>query len=296
MINRVGLGIGCALGAAAVYGLVPNFVRSAYDNGIPPLESTLFRTFMVAVAFAIVAVAQGQSFVIPRRAVPSFIGQCVSTLMVSIGYLTSVQYIPVGLAVIIFYFFPVLIMLCAPLVEGRNPGVRRIVIALAAFGGLAIAIGPSFESLDIRGILMATAATIGATMQFFTGRSISRDMTPSVFGSLVHLVILPPILGVALIAGGGIMQFLPGGTATAAGLAFMSAMGIIYVGGYMIHMLSLRFAPASAVAPFFNLEPVIATLYAATVLGERMLINQYVGGGIVLAALVASSLLGKMKK
>jgi drug/metabolite transporter (DMT)-like permease len=296
MINRAGLGIACALGAAAMYGLVPNFVRSAYVNGIPPIESTFFRTFLIATAFAILAVAQGERFVVPRPAMPSFVGQCLATLMVSIGYLASVQFIPVGLAVIIFYFFPVLIMLSAPLVEGRNPGLLRTIVALVAFGGLAIAIGPSFESLDIRGILLAAAATLGATLQFFSARSISIYMRPSVFGGLVHMIILPPILAVAIYAGNGEMQFLPGGAANATGISFMAALGVLYVIAYMIQMLSLRYAPASTVAPFYNLEPVIATAFAAVVLGERMLINQYVGGGIVLAALVASSLIGKLKK
>jgi drug/metabolite transporter (DMT)-like permease len=197
---------------------------------------------------------------------------------------------------IIFYFFPVLIMLCAPVVEGRNPGILRIIVALVAFGGLAIAIGPSFESLDIRGILLATAATLGATLQFFSARSISSYMTPSVFGSLVHMIILPAVLAVALFAGNGEMQFLPGGAANITGFSFMVALGVLYVVAYMIQMLSLRYAPASTVAPFYNLEPVVATAFAAVVLGERMLINQYVGGGIVLAALVASSLIGKLKK
>jgi drug/metabolite transporter (DMT)-like permease len=296
MINRAGLGIACALGAAAMYGLVPNFVRSAYVNGIPPIESTFFRTFLIATAFAVLAVAQGERFAVPRPAIPSFVGQCLATLMVSIGYLASVQFIPVGLAVIIFYFFPVLIMLCAPVVEGRTPGLLRIIVALVAFGGLAIAIGPSFESLDIRGILLATAATLGATLQFFSARSISTYMRPSVFGGLVHMIILPPILAVALYAENGEMQFLPGGVANATGISFMAALGVLYVIAYMIQMLSLRYAPASTVAPFYNLEPVIATAFAALVLGERMLINQYVGGGIVLAALVASSLIGKLKK
>lgn len=279
-----------------MYGLVPNFVRTAYVNGIPPIESTLFRTFLIAVAFAILAVIRGERFSVPRPALPSFIGQSISTFMVSTGYLASVQFIPVGLAVIIFYFFPVLIMLCAPVVEGRNPGMLRILVALAAFGGLAVAIGPSFESLDIRGILLAVAATLGATLQFFSARSISSYMTPSVFGSLVHMIILPAVLAVALYAGNGEMQFLPGGAATATGLSFMAALGVLYVVAYMIQMLSLRYAPASTVAPFYNLEPVVATAFAALVLGERMLINQYAGGCIVLAALVASSLIGKLKK
>lgn len=296
MINRVGLGIACALGAAALYGLVPNFVRAAYENGVPPIESTLFRTFVIAIAFAIVAVIQGVRLTIPRAAVPSFAGQAISTLFVSVAYLGSVQFIPVGLAVIIFFLFPVIIMLTAPLVEGRNPGLLRLLVALLAFGGLAVAVGPNFESLDMRGILLAGLGSAGAAVQFFSGRAISHYMTPAAFGSLVHLAILPPILVIALYAGSGTLRFFPGGTVTGAGLLFVSGVGAVYVVAYMVQMLSLRFAPASSVAPFYNLEPVVTTAIAAAILGERLQINQYAGGGVVLAALVASSLIGRQSK
>ena len=296
MINRAGLGIACALGAAACYGLVPNFARAAYENGIPPIESTLFRTFVIALVFAVIAVAQNERLAVPRGAVPSFIGQSVATLFVSVAYLGSVQFIPVGLAVIIFSLFPVLIMLLAPVVEGRNPGILRMMIAVVAFCGLAVAVGPSFDSLDIRGILLAALGAAGAALQFFSGRAISRYMTPAAFGSLVHLSILPPILAIALYVGEGHLRFFPGGPATGQGLLFLAGVGGVYVVAYMVHMLSLRFAPASTVAPFFNLEPVVTTAIAALILGERLQINQYAGGGLVLAALVASSLLGRWKK
>ena len=79
------------------------------------------------------------------------------------------------------------------------------------------------------------------------------------------------------------------------GLAFMAGLGAVYVVSYMMQMLSLRFVSASIVAPFYNLEPVVTTGIAAVILGERLLINQYAGGGLVLAALVASSLIGRWK-
>jgi drug/metabolite transporter (DMT)-like permease len=296
MIERAGLGIACALGAAALYGLVPNFVRAAYVNGIPPIESTLFRTFVILIAFSVIAVAQGVRLTIPRAAIPSFIGQTISTFLVSVAYLGSVRFIPVGLAVIIFFLFPVIIMLLAPIVEGRRPGLLRLLIAILAFGGLAVAVGPSFDALDLRGILLAGLGSAGAALQFFSGRAISRYMAPAAFGSLVHLAILPPILAISLLAGSGTLQFFPGGTATGEGLLFISGVGAVYVVAYMVQMLSLRFAPASTVAPFFNLEPVVTTAVAAVILGERLQNNQYAGGGLVLAALIASSLIGRWKK
>jgi drug/metabolite transporter (DMT)-like permease len=296
MIDRAGVGIAFALGAVALYGLVPNFVRAAYNHGIPPLESTLFRTFVLSLAFSIIAVAQGARLTVPKAAVPSFVGQTIATFLVSVAYLGSVQFIPVGLAVIIFFLFPVIIMLLAPVVEGRSPGLVRLLIGIVAFGGLAIAVGPSFESLDIRGILLAGLGSAGAALQFFSGRAISRYMTPAAFGSLVHLAILAPILAIALYAGSGTLGFLPGGTATTSGLMFLAGVGAVYVIAYMVQMQALRFAPASRVAPFFNLEPVVTTAVAAGILGERLQVNQYAGGGLVLAALVASSVVGRWKR
>jgi len=289
MIHRTGLGIVCALTAAALYGLIPNFSRAAFENGVPPVESTFFRTSIIAVAFVILAILRGESFVMPRAALGSFATQAFATLVISVGYLAAGQFIPVGLAVIVFFSFPMIILLASPLIEGHRPGLLRIGISLFAFAGLAVAIGPSFEGLDWRGILLAAAAAAGGVLQFFSGRAISRHLTPTIFGGLVHLVIWPATLLVALMVGGGTLRFLPGGTVTAWGYGFLAGLAGVYTLAYLVQMLSLRFAPASTVAPFFNLEPVVTTGVAALLLGERLAVNQYAGGGMVLAALLASS-------
>src|SRR5437762_2445508 len=131
MTSRNGMGIAAALAAARLYGLVPNFVRGAFLNGVPRVESTFFRASLIA-------------------------------------------------------------------------------IALFAFAGLALAVGPSFDTLDPRGILLATAAALFCTVQFFSGRAISHYMTPAAFGALVHVTIWPATLLVAVVAGGGTLHFLPG--------------------------------------------------------------------------------------
>jgi drug/metabolite transporter (DMT)-like permease len=295
MIERGGLGIACALGAAALYGFVPNLVGVGIRHGVPAVEAAFFRTSLIAVALAVVGVLHSQNFRIPRAAIPSFAAQSLATALISVSYLAAVQFIPVSLSVIIFFSFPVIILLAAPVIEGRSPGIVRILIGVVAFAGLAIAVGPSFQQIDIRGIALAALSSAGAVLQFFSGRALSRHLPAAVLGSLIHFAIWPVTLSVALWFGGGALNVFPGGTADAAGQFALWGLGAIYVIAYFFQMSSLRYAPASAVAPFYNLEPMVTTAVAATLLGERLALDQYAGGTIVLAALIASSLYGRHK-
>jgi drug/metabolite transporter (DMT)-like permease len=288
--NTTVLGICCALAAASFYGLVTNFVRGAYNNGISAAETGLFRTGFIGLVFAMIVFIRGERFRVPRGAWKAFVGQALATLAISICYLASVQFIPVGLSVIIFFMFPIFIMIAAPLVEGHAPGIFKSLTALVAFTGLVVAIGPSFGDLDLRGVGLAFLASLGGMVQFFTGRILSKHMTPPVFGSLVHIVILPAMLIVAFYTGGGRLAVLPGGAGTTNGFYFVMAVALVYATAYMLQMLSLRFAPASTIAPFFNLEPVVTTTLAGLLFAERLTLNQYAGGGIVLAVLVISSI------
>ncbi len=290
-------GVLLALAAATIYGAVPNFARLAFLNGVPALETVFYRTSVVAVLLAIVAVVRGESFRISRAAWPSFLYQSLATLMVSACYLASVQFLPVTLSVIIFYLFPVLILLAAPLAEGRAPGLARLGVAVLGFAGLVVAVGPAFENVSLLGLCLAFLGAVGCMMQFFSGRMLSRHLTPAAFGSLVHIAIWPVMLGLALGFGPHTLvladgQSLPGEWALPAVLL----VSITYLGGYFLHMSSVRAAPSSLVAPYFNLEPIVSTVLAVFVLGETMSINQWAGGAMVFAALVISGFLPENAK
>lgn len=275
-----------ALTAAAGYGTLPSLVRAASDLGVPAVESAVARTVAVVVVLGAMALVGGLTLRVPRRARAAFAGQALATLAISISYLMAVEFIPVGLAVIIFFTFPVLITLAAPLVEGHRPAVASLLAAGLAFIGLALAIGLRFDGLDPRGLALAATAALGATGQFFTGRLLSRHMAPQQFGTLVHLLILPFLVAVAVMLHDGGLA-LPAAPAPA--LALVVVLSLIYGFAYVMHMRALGEAPASVVAPFFNLEPVVGLSIAALALGERLALVQYLGGALVLAALVVAA-------
>jgi drug/metabolite transporter (DMT)-like permease len=289
---KVSRGVVFALCAACFYGGVPNFARLAFGSGVPALETVLMRTSTVAVVLGFVALWRGEICKIPAAAWPSFLLQSLATLMVSACYLACLQFIPVPLAVIIFFAFPVIILVSAPLVEKKTPSMKSLAIALLAFTGLTIAIGTEIQTLDLRGVLLAALAALGCAFQFFSGRALSKYMQPAAFGSLVHLAIWPFVFALMIFTGTGSMKMLNGDLPTVAYI-FVSGVCAVYVLGYFFHMSAVTAAPASRVAPFFNLEPIITMSISAIFLGETLSFNQYGGGALVLAALLLASTAGK---
>ena len=295
-VDRARPAILFALSAASLYGLIPSFVRAAYENGVPAVESTLFRTTFIIFALGGFAVLRGERFAVPPAARASFLLQVVATAMISIGYIASLQFIPVGLAVIIFYTSPIIIMVVAPVVEGTRPSLARFATALAGFAGLVVALGFSLAGLDWRGVALAALGAAGYALQFFSGRSLTRHLSPGVMASLVHGAVWPIVLGVVLWQNGGAIRLLDPKGVAVAGYAFLTSVALCYMFAYVIHMLALRYAPASVIAPVFNVEPIVTTGAAAFVLGERLSPHQYVGGVIVLGALAGAALIAQREE
>lgn len=279
-------GIAFAIAAAGSYSLVPNLVRAAYNAGIPALEAVCTRTAVVAVVLFVIASTRKLSFRIPRAAWPGFILMFLATLAVSTCYLSSVQFISVGMAVTLFYTFPIIIAVLSPMLEGETPSGLLLGLAAVAFVGLVLAIGPGFAALDWRGVALAAASAFGCALQFFSGRMLSRHMQPAAFGSLIHVLLLPVVIAITLFAGGGQVQLTQFPLLSMPVISVLG-MALAYCAGYFFHMSAVNKAPSNVVAPYFNLEPVLTIVIATLFLGEKLGPIQLAGIALVIVALIA---------
>ncbi len=281
-----------ALLAALSFGVSTPLTRLAFEAGIPILETIAIRTVFLTVFFAIILIATGQVSFPPRDAIGTFILQLISTALISFGYITSVQFISIGQAVIIFFTFPVVILLISPMIEGHRVSLRRIIISLLAFVGLIIAIGPQFGQVNLFGIALASLSVIGGTLQYFTGRSLRDHMQPMAIIYWVNLFIVPMSFAAAV----WVRAAEPVIFTTSIGWVnwlILLSVSLTYVAGYFFLMSALSFAPASIVAPYSNTEPLVAILAAFVLIGQTMQVNQYIGGALVLAALMLGTLTGR---
>jgi drug/metabolite transporter (DMT)-like permease len=195
----------------------------------------------------------------------------------------------VTVAAVIFYTFPVLIVLATPLVDGRRVSLAQLGIVALAFVGVVLVVGTAFSGLDPRGLALAAMASVSAVMQFFAGTRCRQSGTlAKVFW--LQLIGFPVAVTTAVLTAG---MGSPALLAQAPAAVIMTILGFLV--GFVLQIMALARINASTAGLAFCLEPVVAALTAALVLGERMDPVQYAGGALVITAIVVNVLVERRR-
>ena len=278
------LGVLCAIGAAVAYGINIISTREAAIAGVPGPAIVVWRVLVTLVLLAPLLAWRAAPMVTPRQERLPLVLLVLVTAAMGVTYLSAVSFIPVTLAVVIFYSYPVLILLAAPFVAGEVLTPLRLLIALVTFVGLTAVVGPKFDELDIRGILLAGIAAVFTAAQFFiAARCRTTPLLPKLLW--LHLGILPIGIAVSVATTG---WPTPGLIAAAPWAIAITIAG--YVVGIVLQMAALERIGAALAGLIFCLEPVISALGSIFWLGERLSAVQIVGGLLVVGA-VATTIL-----
>jgi drug/metabolite transporter (DMT)-like permease len=269
------------------FGSITTLSKLAYESGTTAQFLVLVRCIVFAVAIGFLLKVLGRPLTLSRDGLRGSLWIAAATAVMSLGYLGSVAYIPVTLSAIIFFTFPLLVALFAA-VTGRERLTPLKAIALCiAFAGLVLALGPKFDTLDIRGIACsAIGGTAMALTITFSGPVLQRHdpMTMNVYINLWMSIAV------------GIVFYFAGGLAsptTASGFAASAGVCILYVVAFTTWLMSLRLVSPLRVASLFNLEPLITIAVAYLVLGERLTMIQSAGVVLVLSTIMALTFLGQ---
>lgn len=274
-----------ALGSASFYGLNIVYARMASFAGASGSSIAVYRVFLMLALVGIAVAVTRRSLKVEREERASLLLLSIATTFIGLCYLSSVSFIPVTVAAVVFYTFPILIVLASPFVEGTRLTPALIGVVTVATLGVALVVGPAFGGLDWRGLALAFCASIAAATQFFTAARCRRTgIMAKVFW--IHIIVLPTAALISLATG----QLAPPSAMAAA--AFPVAMTIGgYVFGFVFQLLALGRIAAIAAGIIFCLEPVVAAISSAFILGEAMAPLQIAGGALVLGAIVANILL-----
>lgn len=272
-------GLTLAFMAAISLAFITTFAKLTYQNGSTPLTLITFRALTGVVVLLILARLLEGPLKIDRKSLPSLLMAGLGLGMITLGYMSSVAYIPVGLAALIFYLFPLVLLAYEAIRDRRRPGIRRIGAFALAFAGLALALGPSLESLDLRGVALAFMGGLGTVVLFISGQKASETMGPLSIGAIANIIILPVMAA--------IMFAFDSFALPNTDLGWFALLGacIAYLIGVSGQLAAVRLAKPSEAGLVHNIEPVMSIAIAWFVLHEVLSPIQLAGVALVIVSI-----------
>ena len=294
--RAIGRGEAYAALAASAFGSA--YVATAFAlRSFEPLVAAVYRSLVAAVALAVVVwiARRGQPPAAGAKPPRTRVAMHLAILGALGGaiFLVAMNLAVAGVGATIASFvaglYAVLAAVIAPLVLRERLRPRALVAFVVALVGTALLAELDLTADSIGGIAWGLAGAASFALFLVFSRKWGRE--DGLDGLLIGLATMT----VAAVALGLIVlltrpaSLLPSRVAPEA-LAAMVWLVVTAAGGLALAPASVKLIPASRSAAFLLLNPIVAAVLSAILLGERPSGVQMIGGALVLAGIAAATL------
>lgn len=269
-----------ALLAAFSFAAVPTLVQVAYNGGADPLTVAAGRYLIGSCALLLMILMFRRPILLPRSAWPYTLLVTLSWFLTNVSFLAAIFYLPVGLAVLLLFSFPLLAAAAAPLFDGTPFGRSQMASFALGLVGLGLTLFKFQSTPDLQGVFFALVAACGACVTTLVSR---------------RLVGLHDIFTITVYVNLGGALLVAGALALLGGFSFPYAFsgwgGLVGASAFYAVAIVIQFAASGLTGPartglLSNAEPLLAIVIAAVLLGEVLLPEQYLGAFILTTALI----------
>ena len=261
-----------------------------FESGITPLTLVAWRMVFAFIALGLIIKIFGLAIHLPRRERNAALGLGILNGSIAFCLMSAFNHIAVGLAVLVFYFYPILTGIGAWLSGQEKLNIGVVIGLFGGFSGLAIALDFAGNSANSTGILFASlAAVLMALTALLSARILKTDNAQSVTlhihlsGSVIFVII-------SLVVG----DFsLPQTNLGWVGFISVAVLYTIAVATFFAGIAHIGPVRASLV---MNLEPVGSIILGFILLGQVLSPQHILGAVIVIAAVTTVKWFGHNKK
>ncbi|MGK5548062.1 EamA family transporter [Streptomyces sp. URMC 127] len=289
-------GLGLALVSALAFGGSGVAAKPLIQAGLDPLHVVWLRA--AGAALVLLPVAWRHRVLVTRR--PALLAGfgLLAVAGVQACYFAAISRIPVGVALLVEYLGPALLLGWVRFVQRRPVSRAAAVGVVLAVAGLACVVevwsGMSFDALGLLLALGAACCQVGYFVLSDHGSDGEEPADP--FGVIAYGLLLGALVLTAVARPWGMdWSVLAGsagmnGTDVPAALLLGWVVLVATVAAYLTGVLAVRRLSPQVAGVVACLEAVIATVLAWVLLGEHLSAPQILGGAVVLAgAFIAQS-------
>lgn len=253
----------------------------ALKHGIDVHTANALRYSATVVLLFLFQKIRRKSVMLPPRERYTSLCLGISVFMMGIGYLGATQYIPISLAVLLFYTFPVFVAVISKFTENETLTKTRFIAIIIAFIGLGLALEiGSVTNLNWKGVTFGFLSSVGGTSFVVISSTSMRSVDPQAVnfhclsgGAVFFWAFL-------LFTGGQIHPL------SQPAMLKMVISGLAATMAYVTFFAGLKITGPVRSSMLLNLEPVLTIIFAAVLLGERLSILQLSGAFLVILGIV----------
>lgn len=282
LVRREVLGIFVVLGVGVCFALSNTLAGLAYTGGANPLSVSTVRYFLPAIILVIFLTSIGKPIFLPRREGLVACALGFITAVYSWSVLAAIEVLPVSLAVLIFYLFPLITSFLVVMMGWERLRMSTIVSAIVAFAGLALALGISADTLDPIGIALAGVGALGLAIVSVVSSRVIRAGDARQVTLYIATTAAITFLLVTLFRG----QFLLPST-TAAWWGFV-ANNLFFAAALIGFFVGIQMIGPVKTTLFSYIEPIVTIGAALVLLDQHLVPVQILGVLIVVGALIVA--------
>ena len=277
-------GVIFALVAGILFGLIGPTTKIAYNAGAS-VGLAIFLRYAVASIIILPFVPYQKNLISNyKKNFRYFFSIAVGSIFLTLGLLTSVIFIEVSLTILIFFLYPIYVLLYSIIIDKEKILLTVKILFFITFLGIVMVLGPSFKVINIVGILLAIVASLGATSMIIINQKMSlKNISPipinifiNIFNTIFFFIILKIFFSLSFSFSINIYLLI-------------LIPSICYSFALLSQLIAIPKIGQSYTALFLYLEPVVGVLGAVFLLKENLETYQITGAFIVIVSLLLAS-------
>jgi S-adenosylmethionine uptake transporter len=273
--------------AALSFSLMGACVKAS-TGSMPFLVSLFFRSLIGVIPLGLIVLYQvgtlrsKKHWLLFQR---SLLGFCAMFL-----FFYAIEKLPLSTAVVLNFTSPVFTVIFSALLLKEHRATRVLPLALLAFVGVFVLVGPDITSTGIEASIGLASAVLSA-LAYITVKKLSQtESSPlivfyfSVWGTVFAVI----VIAVAMIAGiGGIQPaMIVEHLSSPRELLLLGGVGAGGVVGQLLMTSSYARGRASMVSPFSFFNPLFSYIIGFTFFGDPLTLYSVIGGVLVVLSVV----------
>ena len=286
------LGVILVITSSICFAFVPNSAKIALDEGTS-LSFLLVSRYAIGVALLLPMMFLTKTkLAVPNYLAPEIIKASVLALGLIWATYHAVEFLDVGLVLIILYSFPIGVALISYFKREILINFQQIACMFLLLFGLWTMIYEEGVSVNLYGLVISFAGLICFIFFIVSASKIADTIGSTVLNFYICLIGLSVLLAVILLHS-GIAMSVP---TTFKGILAVASNGVFFILSWVLYFKGAKFIGATRASFLACLEPLFSALLAILLLGQLLSIKEWAGFFVILSSVLIFEILRGAKR